>query len=83
MQLGVVLDHTLEDLVDDRRTVLLDVSLERLDLLLGVLVDCSLGVFGLGLVLRENKIPRAISSRSCLRDFEDRSRHHIPRIRTR
>lgn len=55
MQLGVVLDHTLEDLVDNGRTVLLDVSLERLHLLLGVLVDCSLRVFGLGLVLRETR----------------------------
>jgi hypothetical protein len=42
-----------------------------------------LGVFGLGLVLRENKITRAISTRSWLRDSEDRPRGYIPRIRTR
>ena len=51
MQLRVVLDDTLEDLVDDGRAVLLDVGLESLYLLFGILVDRSLGVLGLGLVL--------------------------------
>jgi hypothetical protein len=52
MQLGIVLDDSLENLVDDGRAVLFDVGLERLYLLFGVFVDRSLGVFGRRLVLR-------------------------------
>lgn len=51
MQLRIILDDSLQDLVDDGRTVLLDVGLEGFHLLLGVLVDGRLGVFGLRFVL--------------------------------
>jgi hypothetical protein len=39
MELRVVLDDTFEDLVDDGRSILLDVALQGLDLLLSILVD--------------------------------------------
>lgn len=51
MEFRVVLNDTFEDLVDNGRSVLLDVALQRLDLLFSVLVDRGLRVLGLRLVL--------------------------------